>query len=332
MEEKDLSNGKESDVGSPAWGNRIRNKTKKAAKAVELGYMELGALLYEVWDTPVDGDPRNGPIYTLWGYRNFADYAEGDLGLERRHAERLRRIHYVLNVELEGMDDKIRKRIVALGVSKVRELQSILTLENAEQWLHAAETNSYATLANMIRRAKEQYALGQIEEKEDSTKASVSARASDESTSVDVEDQDIEDSEEHVIDVPASKPKEVTSDRVMAVPEPEELKFKHFTLYPGQFEQVDAALGRAGELSGSAKPGHNLTMICTDFLATNDFTDKNDYRAICTYLSKMENLLGVRLVAFGKEDLDIVHGAEVLNLLVEGIEVEDDSADGNEAD
>jgi len=82
---------------------------------------------------------------------------------------------------------------------------------------------------------------------------------------------------------------------------------KNFKLFGPQRENVDRALEKAGEMSGSDKDGHNLDLICTDFLATNAGVD-----SVQDVLRKMEKTLGVRLVAYVEEDDSVVYGADLI--------------------
>lgn len=316
-------------VGSRPWGNKLRKKAKTLVKELDTGYMELAKLLYEVWDTPVDGDPKNSPIYTQWGYKTFAEYAEGDLSIDQRQAERLRRIYYVLNVELEGLSDDLRHRATRIGVSKAREIVGVMTLENAEKWVEAAENNSYSALTNMIRRYKEEEEIQKLRQKAKDQEAQ--SRAADPLASGDDDqssnsaapaDPSLDPSVDTSVDPldTSSEPLDPT-----AIPEPEVLKFKHFALYPEQFEQVECALSRAEELSSSGKMSNNLALICTDFLATNDFSSTKDAKSVELYLTKMEQLLGVRLIAFEKSEPNVVFGQDLFGELAS--EVDDDSAD-----
>lgn len=84
-----------------------------------------------------------------------------------------------------------------------------------------------------------------------------------------------------------------------------------FKFPPDQMANVEAALKRAGELTGSEhKPG-NLDMICTDFLATNDFMSDGK-GAIETWFAKFEEKLGVKLVAIDPIKEEIIYGEDVL--------------------
>ncbi len=78
-----------------------------------------------------------------------------------------------------------------------------------------------------------------------------------------------------------------------------------------QYKTVRAALQRAKELSGSNKDGHNLTLISTDFLATNSFGQKDDPNMRARYLARIEIALGVRLIAIDVKTGEIIHNRQL---------------------
>jgi hypothetical protein len=81
---------------------------------------------------------------------------------------------------------------------------------------------------------------------------------------------------------------------------------------------VDLAVRRAKDLSESDKRGHNLDLICTHFLGTNDF-GKNKNKNRKRLLSDLEKSLGLRLVALEKDSLEIFYGERHLVALAERV-------------
>jgi hypothetical protein len=95
---------------------------------------------------------------------------------------------------------------------------------------------------------------------------------------------------------------------------PDEKTFqKRFVLYPDQATLVDAALKRAQEMTNSIYDGHNLTVICQDFLATNDF-GKGDIKQLLKFFVKYEKLFGVKLVVVD-QDAEMLYGLDTLETL-----------------
>lgn len=143
--------------GTESWSEDIRKSAKSLAGNLDEGYMEMARILYQVYDTPVDGVPNNPPVYTKWGYASWKDYVQEELGIHYKKAQRLRRIWYNLEVALrDKLDVDLKKRIVALGMSKTRELVGVLTPKNAEKWVEKAEELSYPKLCVAIRKFNEE--------------------------------------------------------------------------------------------------------------------------------------------------------------------------------
>lgn len=269
-----------SPIGSEEWSDKLRRKARDLAGRINRDYMDLGEILYTVWDTPVDGDRQKPPIYTSWGYESFSDYAEQELNLNRRTAEHLRRIYYVLEVELRGLDPLLRRKFIGLGRSKARELVRVLTMQNARDWILMAEKVSYKELVATIKGRLEEIALQEA-----------------------VDGSDSEDNLE-----PPELPAPLES-----------LKRRTFALYTEQDANVGAALSRAQQLSKSEKSGHNLDLICTDFLATNDFRSPDDPNMWKRMFSKYENFLKKHIVVLDPKTKTIWYGGDKLKAFVEGM-------------
>ena len=54
-------------LGSEAWASKIRKKVRSVVTTIDAGYMSVAEMLYLIDSTPVNGDPKNGPIYSAWG-------------------------------------------------------------------------------------------------------------------------------------------------------------------------------------------------------------------------------------------------------------------------
>lgn len=272
---------------------KYREETKVLASSLDTGYMKLAERLYTIFDIPTPGDVSGRPLYEVWGFNNIGDYAEQELGIHRKKAQRLRGIWYRLCVELSGMDPDTRERIVALGFAKVRELIRVLTVENAEEWAERAERENFETLSQSIRNF--------LDNVENARQKAISE---------------------------GKNPDEIEPD----LPKTEVLQYETFALYEDQHKIVEDAVQRASELSGSDKRGHNLTLICTDFLATNDFLTGDEEQRM-SYLEKIENVMGVRLIAADKKTGSLIYGLENLEKLQEryvpgGTASEDEVEDG----
>lgn len=277
-------------VGTPAWATKVRRQAKTLSKTLETTYMELGRILYQVYDTPINGDPKNPPVYRVWGYESFSEYAEKELHLKKRKAEYLRNIFYRLEVELAGMPEETKQEIVSLGWTKVRELVKVLTLRNAAEWAERSKNCTYPELVAAIQEYKTEVELSRAKALAELNNVGNTA--------------DSPPVEEHLF-----------ADQV-AVPEVKKQFPENFMLYAEQKMNVSQALARAKELSGSDIKSYNLDLICMDFLATNDFTkSSSDQKA--RYLAKMESILGLKIVAIDPSSRDLVYGHKNLAELIE---------------
>lgn len=301
--------------GSKAWASRIRRRAKELVEGFDTGYMELSQILYEVWDTPAGGDPNAGPVYKDWGFDSFADYAEKELNLHRRKAERLRLIWYTLEISLAGMDPALRDRLVHLGASKLRDLVRVLTLENAEAWCRRAEGCGYPQLCADIRKSVRDAEIARLQKE-----VSASA-AAQEAPEIVVSGGGAPSGEGAGFDDGRDDggPSVVRTSTACPLPDPEEeLQFEHFSLYPAQRLNVKLALKKAGELCGSDKKSHQLDLICTDFLANNDIVPKNVAENRVRFLARMERVFGVKLIALDEAGKEVVYGLGLLERLAKG--------------
>jgi hypothetical protein len=326
-----IEGGNSPQKGSKSWCLKVRKRARQLAQDLDTGYMELAQLLYEVYDTPMDNDPNKGPIFKSWGYDSFAQWADEDLNIQKRKAERLRAIWYTLEVVLVGLDPDLKKRIVSLGASKVRELIGVLELENAEGWVSIAEKSSYPVLRASISKAK-------AKRDADALAAQVAAKLAAEAETeaeAEAEDESEEDAEEpdmeavggraHVpdaapdFDEPAGRKSGPQPPNPAAPPEePEDMSFEHFGLFPEQHLNVKLALRKASELSGSDKKSHNLDLICTDFLANNDIIPSNIVENRMRFMRRMEQVFVVKIIALDTGNDEVVYGAGTLSKLAKG--------------
>lgn len=284
--------------GTEAWSIKIRKRAKKIIKYIDQGYMELASIIHTVWSTPIDNDPNNACVTVAWGYSNYVEWAEEELGIQRRKTERLKGIWHHLYVTLEGQLSLYEQRkIIGLGWTKVRELIRVIDGENAEKWIEVAENLSHRELVEVIKATLED------QEKLDQAKAVGTADEED--------------------------------DTFRGVSPPEDvLRFKQFlfALSPEQAANVQMALDRAEQLANSQKRGHLLDLICTDFLSTNDFKKKDDPHRHLIFLAKFERLMGRRLVVVDPINWVIEYGMETLAKVAESMESNDDRSGADATD
>ena len=271
----------DSEWGSKKWANSLRTRAKLTVKKLEAGYMDLAKMLYQIWDTPVDGDPKNKPLFKDWGFDTFGEYVERELGFGVRKAERLKKIWAHL-LELD-LSPELEVRLIGLGWTKVRELVHVLTDRNAEEWISKAEHYTYEQIEDAVRKYGEE--VDKIDE----------ARK-----------QFAEDDE---------LPEELAKDA--AIPDPEDFFPEKFRFAKAQYDNVMLALDKAKQLSHSQSKTHNFDLICTDFLASNDFLAAQDPDRIVMYLRKIERAFGIKIIAFDNTVDEIIYGNRTFDTMAE---------------
>lgn len=294
--------------GSEKWANQLRQETKSLAKNLDTGYMKLAEKLWTIFDTPAEGDPNRASICTQWKdkhghyYPSFDKYVDMELDINYKKAQRLRTVWKTLKIDL-ALDDETLQRMVALGFSKVRELvrPDVLTPRNVMSWIDKAENMTYLKLATTITKY--------IDDKKtaEATKAA-EAEYNGSPGSAPTRDPDEEEGEKKgKDDIRHIENLEVSSEPFST------------TLYGDQIETVNLALKRASELSNSDKKGNNLSLICLDFLSTNDFKFADENQRL-RFLAKFEKLTGLKLIIVDPSGGDhgegeVVYGIKTLEKL-----------------
>jgi len=103
---------------------------------------EIAKLLFTVYQRS---------LFTRWGFKNFQEYVESDLGFKYRKANYLVNIWswYTENVHREDVMDAVWNEI---GWSKAKELVGVITDENADHWLSRARDLNAVQLAEEARK------------------------------------------------------------------------------------------------------------------------------------------------------------------------------------
>jgi hypothetical protein len=303
---KVIEGGSES-VGTEKWSQKIRKKAKNLANDLDNGYMEMAHLLWQIYDTPVNGESNQGPVFTQWGYGSFAEYVQEELGIHKKRAQRLRNVWFNLEIRLKDqIDPAVKKRLVGLGFSKVRELVRVISARNVEKWVEKGEQLSYPKLCKAIqtyqeaaeRRALKKQGSDAAENEEGSEGGSGEGGGGGGGggpVAVDKQMKTRDEDGHYEPEVP-----DLTDD---------DMHPRRFMLYTEQAEMVDQALDRAKHLSNSDVKSNNLHLICMDFLAHNDFGKANKKTKL-KYIAQMERILGFQLVVFDGDD--VVYGIKKL--------------------
>lgn len=280
----------EESPGTEPWSTKIRRRAKQLSGAINRGEMELAEILWTVYDTPIDGDRNRGPVWRGWGFESFAHYAEEELGLKRRKAERLRQIWMNVEVRLgDRVDRKLKKRLYNLGWTKVREIAPLLTPKNFEKWVSMAEEKTYADLTAHTKVFRERV-----------------AEARDRRERIRLYET-VEETDEY-------KEEEDLLDTVKTDPSGMKVNITQFAMFEDQRETVEQALKQAARVTGSDKRSRNLSLVCLDFVAHSGLNKKGS-NPVVGYLARMEKATGVRIIAVDPETKDVVYGMHALEQL-----------------
>lgn len=264
----------------------LRLRAKNLVNQIEHTYWELGECLYSVYDglpggyrDLMSGDgsrAKRKELFKKWGYKNFGEYCEKEIGIRKRSAENLRYAYYYFEIRLH-LPKEIKEQIKALGRSKVYLLAGVVTEDDVVSWIDKARVMTFEMLKEEIKKVR----------------------------------RDNSDSE-----LEGQYAQDAISGVKEELPKPEELHTVQAGLYDTQYSTWEEALNRAKNLSGSEKVGHNLELICQDFLSNNEFKNKKEDDKIA-YLVKTERLLGVALIAIDPETGKPVYGSDLLWRMIE---------------
>ena len=285
----------------------MRKNTKSLARKIDEAQFELGVLLWRGYDTPIDGKEENNPLFMSWGYSTWKEYVETELGLQSRKAERLRLIGKVLDVDMKHLPKAARDRFVKLGWSKAREVARIFRHQADEStvdtWLEYAENNNYPSTLHTVSKKMDAMDFDEDGNYVPPTTQTVEGVTPD-------EDGDIGN-----------------------LPEVDRTHTFNFFCYNEQIDTVRDALERAEELAkGKGNPNYDysksnlMSLICLDFLATNNFGKKHDPKTVVKFIKRFELAMGVKLVALRDTSagLDVLHGLKHLKQVAEELAGDDE--------
>jgi hypothetical protein len=161
----------------------------------------------------------------------------------------------------------LQERIDRLGASKARDLAPVVTLENAEAWLTRVEGLSTREVQKLVR--------GEVDAEQERLDGLGTGAAAD------------QDEEK-----PQIQQKPVKWSR---------------NLMRGQVDTVERAIAKACVMTASESEPRALTMICTEFLATN--MNRNEP---AEYLAQVEHATGWRIVAIDPANGKVLYGGALL--------------------
>lgn len=120
--------------------NEVRKKIIEEALRIDESYQNLAQLLHETYD--------NG-YYIRWGYENFKEYVEGELGVQYRKARYLVGIaEMIRDLEIPWQD------VEGVGWTKMRTLIPILKEQGVGDWFEIAKQYSVKELEALVKDAK----------------------------------------------------------------------------------------------------------------------------------------------------------------------------------
>lgn len=276
--------------------NRLREEARNLVREIEHKYWDLSRCLYEVYDGVPGGhralmtgegsmqDRRS--LFEKWGYKNFGEYCEKEVGLRKRTAENLRYAYWWFTIQ-QPMPEKIISELISIGRSKLYLLSGMATIDSVTLWIEKAKELTHEELAKAIKLAK----------------AATS-------------DRNIDDEEKDSSPDEAPSASTATADAgPKHLPKPEEWHQLNVPLADAQFETWQAAFKRAQSISNSEKVGHNLDLICQDFLSNNDFGDAKG-KDRTAFIAKIERKLGVLIIAVDPNSGKPVHGRDLLHRMM----------------
>ena len=266
--------------------SELRSRAKSLRWEIEDNYWELGKCLWEVYDgvpggyqAMMKGDgakqAREG-LFAKWGFKSFENYAEAELGLRKRTAQNIRYAYYWFEVQ-EKLPAKVLTELKKVGRSRVYILAGFARKDSINLWIEKAKSCTFEELKKSITSAKAVKAGKNVDDEE------VNSLSGSEDGS--------------------------------GAPPPEQTHTVQTSLYDDQNKIYESAIARAKGISKSDKTGHNLVLICQDFLANNEFGDspKKDIKG---YLSKQERLIGLKLIAIDPATGSPKFGKEILWMLI----------------
>lgn len=285
--------------------NQLREEARTLVQEIDRKYWDLGRVLWDVYDG-VPGGYRalmsgegsrkdRVALFEKWGYKNFGDYCENEVGLRKRTAENLRYAYYYFTIQQE-MPESVIEKLVSIGRSKVYLLAGMATKSSIALWLEKANELTFEELKKAVQNAKAVSAGKNVDSEErESTQVSAGTPKSDAGG-------DEGEAEENY------QPKEL--------PAPDQWHQIQAWMTDSQNEVFKAAIDRAQTVTHSEKYGYNLDFICQDFLANNNFSNIKD-KDRSAYLSKMERRIGLSIIAIDPNTGKPIHGRDLLWRLIE---------------
>lgn len=135
----------------------LRANLRNLRKQIEDGYVAFAKLLWKA----INGKVESDPLYQVWGYATFDDYAESELGMKRGKAYYLAQIWGELHVNAQIPEAKIAE----IDWSHAKQLAPLaksggLTAENIDHWIKKAKLNPVHQFTEDVKAAAKAHVSG----------------------------------------------------------------------------------------------------------------------------------------------------------------------------
>jgi len=285
----------------------IKEKILQLRKEIDRDYYQIAGLLHEIWSEN---------LYQDLGYSTFKEFSEEVVGFKERKARYLVAVYKWIEIDAGFRDtewDKaIKNRLIEVGWSKLKELVGVITRSNADEWVAKAEMLSLEELKQEVKRYHQEMFLSaqKLSQKEGEDEGeNVEIDGTVNGNLVDI--STVQDGESPSV-VVNSDGEVIAMGGAVSVADYEDLNtaFKPFTVHvtDDQRANIEKALHIAKILSDSTVDGHNLDLICTEFIASHAERG-NVQDNIKFVLERLETLYGLKILAFTEKG-QLVYGSE----------------------
>jgi hypothetical protein len=241
----------------------VRKRVKSLKKTIDTAYIQLGRDYYLIYYQK---------LYERWGYDTFGDYVEIDVGVPRAKAERCIRIWSKFIKELMLSPGQLE----GLGFTKASAILSVVTPENATQWVETAKNASWKELTVKLAAAK-------APPKEAVERIRSSAPVGEEDTAEAAPPSP----------PPGGKPFPPST----AVDPDTVVKQKTFYLYPSQAQILEAALDDVKRSKPTGVPDNEaLAHVCQEYVGSRMAKEEKPIIRLRFLLAVMEKVYGGRFV------------------------------------
>ncbi len=241
----------------------IRARIPQLKLIAEKAYMSLAK---DLWST------YHRKLYVKWGYATFDDYLNGEVGVSKDYARRMRRIFSVFVLKCGVRPSELDK----IGRTKAQMLLPVVNKFNARSWITAATELPCGDLQAKV-----------FEARHSGTKSAPTSKATT------IDPAEVDGTKGITID---AKPAGKSPIQLQSRTAPTKFVKRMFSLPEESDALLDEALGEAQRITKSSSEGFNLACIAQHFMA-HRLTDegKNDGR-LYWFMRQMERIYGVRLL------------------------------------